>query len=235
MRYHLDHYIWVFIFGAILLGLLLPGPGLLFKPTLSYLLIALMTLSCLKIKVQDIKKAFLHKQVYLVVAITLFVTPLLAWFAKPFLDPLAFAGLILATAVPAGVSVVFICNLCHGLPSDALSITTLSHLLSIVTVPLLLLLFVGQSVSIDIIAVVSALLKFIAVPLILAQFIRPFITSARFVSAASTILIIFIIWGIVAPAQPFLTTQLNYVLLLSGISAACIIAALLRLRESQHR
>ena len=126
MRYHLDHYIWVFIFGAILLGLLLPGPGLLFKPTLSYLLIALMTLSCLKIKVQDIKKAFLHKQVYLVVAITLFVTPLLAWFAKPFLDPLAFAGLILATAVPAGVSVVFICNLCHGLPSDALSITTLT-------------------------------------------------------------------------------------------------------------
>lgn len=228
MKASFHHYVWAFVLGAILLGLILPSPGLLIKPYLGYLLIALMTFSTFKIKLVDIKKAFLHKQVYLVVAITLLVTPLIAYFAKPLLDPLIFAGLILAAAIPAGVSIVFICDLCQGKPADALSITTLSHLLSILTIPLLLLLFVGQSVTVDIKVVIWSLIKFIVIPLIIAQLLRPILVKyPRFVFGFSTALLLIIIWGLVAPTQGFLISNLNSVILIFLIAVFCMLLTFL--------
>lgn len=222
---HLSQYVWAFVLAAVGLGLLVPGPGLLIKPYISYLLILLMTLSLLNITLTDIKNAFTHRRVYLVVALTL-LTPLLAWTAKPFLDPLSFAGLVLATAVPAGVSIVFICTLCKGNPADALSITSLSHVLSIITVPLLLLLLVGQAVPIDITAIITSLLTFILIPLILAQLARPLLKQYQpIVLPLSTTSLVLIIWGIVAPTRAHILSDIHAFLALSGIAVACMLAA----------
>lgn len=219
----ISKHVWLLIFAAILAGMLLPAPGTFLKPLLSYLLIGLMTFSCLQIKPADIKKALQHRQIYLVTAITLFATPILAWLAKPILDPIVFAGLILATAAPAGVSIVYISELFKGKTADALSITTLSHLLSIITIPAILLLFVGKSVPVSAYSILLSLLKFVIVPLFLAQVIRPFLAQKhKEVFTASTIMLLLIIWIIIAPIRGYITTHLTSITTIFIISAACI-------------
>jgi len=221
----LSQYVWAFVLSAVLLGFFLPALELLLQPHITYLLIILMTLSLLNITLTDIRQSFQHRQVYLVVALTL-LTPLLAWFAKPVLDPLSFAGLILATSAPAGISIVFICNLCKGNPSDALSITTLSHLLSIITVPTLLWIMLGETIALDFAAIVLALVKFIAFPFILAQLLGPLLRKHdRIVLSVSTLSLILIVCGIVAPTQAYILENAHAFLLIAGAALICMLAA----------
>jgi len=197
---HLGKHVWLIVLGAVVLGLLLPGPGLALKPHVSVLLLALMTLSLLSITLHDVRNAFQHKQVYMTVAISLLATPALAFFAKPLLTPAAFAGLLLAAAVPSGVAIVFLTRLVKGKTSQALSITTLAHLVSIATVPCILYIGLREIVSVDVWSVALALVKFIIVPLILAQLVRAFVPQ-KIVLPTSTALLVLIIWGLVAPTR----------------------------------
>ncbi len=225
---HLRRYIWAGILGSIILGVILPGPGLLLNPSLGYLLIALMTFSCLNIKPSNIKKAFFHTEIYLVVLITLIVTPLMSLIAKPFIDSMAFAGLVLATAIPAGVSIVFISELLKGKPVDALSITTLSHILSIVTVPILLTLMAGKTVNLNTVNIFWALIKFVIIPLALAQILRPILSNyKKAIFIASTILLLLIIWGIIASVSLFLVMDFKQILVISGVVALCMMLSFL--------
>ncbi|MBI4146963.1 hypothetical protein HY489_06540 [Candidatus Woesearchaeota archaeon] len=217
--HHLSKYTWIFVITAILLGFVWPTPGILIKPAVSILLIGLMTLSFIKIKTADIIRAFTHARIYIIVLITLLITPLLAFLAKPFLAPEIFAGLIIATAVPAGVSVVFICTLCHGKPVDALNITALSHIISTITLPLLIWL-AGQEAHIQPSTLLFVLIKFIFLPLILAQVVSPVIEQRKALNfTLSTLLLIAIIWAIIAPTRAFIMAypaQTVTVLLISG-------------------
>lgn len=222
MDHHLSHYVWAFVLAAIVAGLLWPSPGLWLRPYLGIILICLMTLSCLRIGVREIKIAFLHKDIYLIVALTL-ATPLLVLLARPFLAPDVFGGLIIATAVPAGVSIVFICDMCHGSSAEALSITTLSHLLSIFTIPVFVRVVLGKVFAISWLSTFLLMLKFIALPLVIAQFLGPLKRFPRFVWAASTVLLIAIIWAIVAPARRYLVMHTMSAVIVFAITIACII------------
>ena len=95
----LKKYMWLIVFLAILIGFAFPGPGLLLKPYLIYILMLLMFLSCLGI---SIRKIFLHlkdcRDELKSLAIIHLFSPVLVLFLKPFFSEEIFLGLI-ATAV----------------------------------------------------------------------------------------------------------------------------------------
>lgn len=222
----LNEYVWASILGIIVLALIFPAPGILLKPYVGYLLILLMTLACLHITPKDIKTALTHKEVYLVVALVVLATPLLALLAKPFLHPEIFTGLLIATAVPAGISVAFISELFGGKPAEALSISTLSHLISIISMPTILFLCAKVTATTQIEPIVVALAKFVLIPLMLAQLLRKTLSKyTKHTSGISTVILLMIIWGIIAPTRDKLLTQFDQMVSVFIICAAIMTLA----------
>jgi len=124
------YFSWV-ILGVVALAFVWPEPGSIFKPYLTPILMAMMVLSCLKIDFKELKQIPSNLWRYLLVLGFIFIIPTgIVFLFKPVLESEIFAGLILVTAVPSAVSVVFMSDLLGGEPTKALVATTLAHLVS---------------------------------------------------------------------------------------------------------
>ncbi|MGM0600886.1 MAG: bile acid:sodium symporter family protein [Candidatus Rifleibacteriota bacterium] len=82
-------------------------------------------------------------------------------------QPALITGFILAAALPVGITAVIWSGMSEGDVALSLTATTLDTLLSPLTVSLILLLFIGESVQINYQALMSGLLKMIVIPSII--------------------------------------------------------------------
>lgn len=90
----LSRFLWLIILGALALGFAWPGPGLLLKPYLSFLLIVLMFFSCLKIDLRGLKNLTKDWWVYLLVVALVFFVPALIFLPfKGLFENSVFVGL----------------------------------------------------------------------------------------------------------------------------------------------
>lgn len=255
-------YFWAAVLLAVFLGFTWPGPGFFIKPYLVYILMIIMTLSGLKINLADLKQAPRMWRQYLLVLCLVFVLPSLFIFLfKSVLDKEIYVGLILAAAAPAAISVVAITQILGGEPVKALVVTTLTHFLSPLMIPALVLIFARQTVAIDFWAMLVYIAKIVLIPLAAAQIIRYFkwheffgapphldhrklyfttkdgggkstteiqIGSKRcggeFSANANTVLLMFLIWGIIAPARDLVWHNKEQVILAAGIVLLLLIA-----------
>lgn len=224
-------FFWLIVLGAIAMGFVWPAPGLLFQPYLMYLLMVMMFLSCLKINIKDMKMALPMWWRYLVLLVLIFILPtVLIFLCKSLFSPQIFIGLIIAAAVPSAVSVVFMSDLLGGEPAKALVASTLAHLASPVITPLLVLIFAGQTISVNFWAMFILILKLVFIPLLLAQIIRYFKAHEFFIKKVSflnTFLLLVLIWGIVAPAQSMVLNNLREVVMAMVVVILVILAEII--------
>ncbi len=107
-----------------------------------------------------------------------FVAPLYAWLAWRTLFPAASdvgVGLVLATAVPTGVSALLWISLAGGEVPLALALVTLDTLLSPLVVPLTIHLFAGRQIQIVAGAFVLGLAKMVAPECQTVEVVDPFL------------------------------------------------------------
>lgn len=206
-------YFWLIILTGVVLALVWPMPGLYLKLYLVYLLGAMMFLSCLKIELKELASIKNDWWRFLILMLFVFVVPpTLTYIAKLLVikDEMLFVGMVLAAAVPCGISVVFISDLLHGEPAKALTATTLAHLVSPIVTPAIVWFFAHKIIDINFLDITVLILKLVIVPLIGAQVIKYLKWQEKLIKISGTVntyLLVLMLWGIVAPVRDLIIAK----------------------------
>ncbi len=202
MRF-LHKHTWILIISAIGLSFLYPVPGLLLSPFVSYLLMVLMFFSLLKIRMRDVVKQLKHtREIILLLLVIHIVGPVLVFFLKPFLQTELFLGLLLISAMPSGISVVFLSELFGGTPGKALPVTAISHFITPIAVPFIVFFIAGTEIEISSKQMTITLLKLIVIPYVCAFIARRSIIYNRLTHyslVTSQVLLFTLLLGLISP------------------------------------
>ena len=215
-------YFSLIILLGIGLAFLWPTPGLMIKPYLIYILGTMMTLSCLKINLRELKSVKKEWWRYLIMLAIIFLLPAILTFFAHFItltNNELYIGMMLAAAVPCGVSIVFISDLLGGQTTKALLTTTLSHMVSPIITPLVFWFFVHKIIEVDFTAMIIIILKLVVIPLILAEIISKFSWKEKLIKVSGSIntyLLLILLWGIIAPVKNIILENLKISLIAIG-------------------
>jgi BASS family bile acid:Na+ symporter len=157
---------------AMTAGLFLPWAQAI-VPHTTKLLVAIFFLSAVKIDMPEVVACFRNKRVLLAVnAWMLVVRPALVyWAVRPFSPDLAL-GLMILSAMPAGMTSPLLTELVAGGRGLALVLTVSSSLLAPFTVPIMIKLLAGTSVAVSFSSMFLSLSKVIFIPFAVAQIVR---------------------------------------------------------------
>jgi len=209
------------ILGAIALGFVWPFPGLLLKSYLVYLLMIMMFFSCIKIDLKELKKVPQNWWRFLILfGIIFFIPSFLIYCMRFWLQDMVFVGLIVAAAMPAGISIVFLSDLMGGEPTKALVITTFTHIVSPIITPLVVWLFAHKIVDIEFLTMIVLIGKLVIVPLVLAQIVRQFKNYERVAKIGGNfnlVLLFLLVWSSIALARAPILSNISQFIIASVI------------------
>ena len=206
---------------AVSLGLLLPGIGLLWHPYTSIFLALIMFFVALNIKPREfINSLRNYKIILLALCLVFLVPPIFSVVGIPFFKPVEYAALVIAFSSPAAISSVFWCDVFRGHTPLALIISMVTNILALLTIPITILLVTQTIAQIDSAAIFTNLLFILVVPLVAAQVLRRILSqkTEKIVVRSPPIqqaLVLFLIWGAVAPGAIFVReSPVEFMLLL---------------------
>lgn len=210
---------WAIILFAILISFLIPQIGLFISPYLDYLLMFLMFLGCLDTNFQEILLGIAHFQKPLVVVtIVHLLSPLLIFiFLKPIFDTPIYVGLVLAAAISAGRSIVFLSHIYGGQPAKALIISTVSGVIGPVVTPFVVWLLAHTAIETDVVSMGIRIIYLAIIPFLIAIYVGTTPPGKRlkiYSSPTSTIILFFIITGIISPIIGSIYANLDQVTIL---------------------
>ncbi len=207
---------------SLLLGIVWVEPGLILKNYLTPILMAMMTLGCLKIDLKELKKIKYDWWRYLIIIINLFfVSSFLIYLLKDYLDINIYLGLLIALALPCGISVVAFAIIFDGNPTKSLITTSTAHLLAPILTPAIVWLFAHQTIKVDILSMFYLIFKLVIIPIILAQAIKYFGFDKKlekYIAPANTFFVAMLNWGGIAPIAGLITFKNHSFLLALLIS-----------------
>lgn len=227
LKYSAKKYMWAVILFAVVVGFVFPDPWFMLKPYLSFMLMGLMFFGCLDVSIPQIVSHMKdYKKKILVLLVIHLSAPILVLFFRPFFPAEIFLGLVIASVVSSGMSVVFLTQLYGGIPSKSLIITSVSNIFSPVTVPILVFLFAGTVVAVDYVSMGVTMLKLVVVPLI-AVFIVQRTRFHRLLkengTSFSMLLMLFLMLGIIAPVREMILADVRQSLLISVIISVLVV------------
>ena len=204
---------WLIVLLAIVLGFIWPKLGFFLAPAVIYLLMILMLFSVLDMSYRKVwEQLHDYKKTLATLSIVHLVGPLIALAAKPFVPEEIFLGLVLASVINAGVSIVFLSKLYGGLPSKALVVTAVSHIFSPIVVPFLVIVFAQTSIAIDPFSISKTIIQLVILPIVLSMLVR----RSRFYKPMkkhggyiNIILLFLIIIGIITPIREIILTNVS--------------------------
>lgn len=221
LKYSARKYMWAVVLSAIVIGFAFPEPGFMLEPYLGYLLMCLMFFGCLDVSIPQILNHMKDYRKKIAVLLVIHLSgPVLVLFLRPFLPGEIYLGLVLASVVSSGMSVVFLSQLYGGIPSKSLIITSVSNIFSPVTVPILVFLFAGTSVSVDYVSMGLTMLKLVVVPVALVllvqrtRFYQLIKDNGIYFSIGTLFLIIL---GIIAPVREVILADVSMSLVIGGL------------------
>jgi len=136
------------------------------------------------------------------------------------LQDMVFVGLIVAAAMPAGISIVFLSDLMGGEPTKALVITTFTHIVSPIITPLVVWLFAHKIVDIEFLTMIVLIGKLVIVPLVLAQIVRQFKNYERVAKIGGNfnlVLLFLLVWSSIALARAPILSNISQFIIASVI------------------
>jgi BASS family bile acid:Na+ symporter len=191
----IEKFFWIILIAGILLGLFKPVPGKIPQYLPALILGTMLFLVFLKINALEILERMKNMKLMLIVAsLYMIVIPLLFFaFTRIFNYELAL-GLMLLTAMPAGVSTPALADILKGNISLAMSIVIVTQMIAPFTVPLLFLLVGVQGPEINKLQLLKDIAVMVFVPLIVAQvakrYFRELINrSQQFLTSANVFLL----------------------------------------------
>jgi bile acid:Na+ symporter, BASS family len=227
LKHLMNKYTWLIILVAIVLSFVFPEIGMPVKPYLIYLLMVLMFFGCLNVNLKELFGYLKDsKKLIMVLAVIHLVSPLIIFMLKPFFSDEIFLGLILASVISSGMSVVFLSKLYGGIASEALVITSLSNILSPLTVPFLVVVFARTNIEVDAVAMVLTMVKLVVIPVALSITIgktRLRIPLSNYGTYISLAVLFFLIMGIISPVREIIMSNIQQALILSGLISILVI------------
>ena len=161
------------VLAAMIAGIVFPQTFKFLAPLSTPLLILIFFTSSLRLQLQElIGYAKDWRLLILSNAMMLFAMPILMWLPTHFFAPDWALAFLIVGAMPTGLTIALIADLFGGKTSLAMLVSVTTSLLAPITVPIVFLLVLGESVAIPVISLFSSLFLTIVVPFLAAMFIK---------------------------------------------------------------
>ena len=200
----IEHHFWVFMFIGLGIGFGVPEQAKILQPWVLPALGAVLLLTYLKLNLADLfSLGGKLSGLLIVVGVRFLAVPLLVLLFLPHVLPEYVLGIALLIAVPSALSSPVLADIFKGDIAPALFLAIVSHLISPLSIPLVLAL-AGPSVDIPLVVIGKMLLLLVGLPFIIAQLVRwrvPALVekASPGFSAISLMLLIVVAAGTIAP------------------------------------
>ena len=166
----IGRYFWIFFLVAIAVGVFAPTFSGLVNPYMDVLMIVIMYLWCLKVTAKDLQGISKNwKKVLGYLLVSMFVLPVGFYFVTDLIYPAWSIGIFLLVAAPAGIASIALSGIVKGNTSLVATITILSSIICVFSIPLLADVLFWSEVNIDVLAIFLSLVKRVILPCIAAQ------------------------------------------------------------------
>jgi predicted Na+-dependent transporter len=194
----IEGYFWVFLLVGLVLGLSYPVYNDFFMSTLKPLLMIMLLMVFLKTDLIHILKEMKdYKLMTYIVSMYMIIIPVLFYMAVRIFNKELAIGILLLTAMPAGMSSPSLTDIVKGNTALSLSITIITAMTAPFTVPFLFRFVSYNNLSINTLEMFKNLAILVFVPLILSQIIIKIfpetINKGRVIFTSVNIFILFII------------------------------------------
>ncbi|MGE5420627.1 MAG: bile acid:sodium symporter family protein [Chloroflexota bacterium] len=192
----IEKYFWLVLVAGILIGLLNPYPVVMGKYLPKILLGLMLFFVFLKIDAIVILENIRNYRLMIYIAVVyMFIIPLLFFLPLNLINPDLATGILLLTAMPAGVSTPALADIAKGNISFSMSIAIVSQLVAPFTVPLLFWLIDMKGLEINKLMIFRDIAMLIFLPMIISQTFKRFFPSAvkriQHFSTSANILLLF--------------------------------------------
>lgn len=209
------NYSTLVLLAGIAFSFILPSIGTALNPYIGYMLMVIMFFNFLGASIGRIVHIPLRILKY-GLFIHYMIIPLIGWlFAFFFVqDSYLATGLLIAIAMPVGITTPALVKLMGGNFEESLSMTTLFSLLAIFVSPLLIWLMAGLYVKIDPTGILNSMFLFIVIPFFIAKLLEHEAHQlGRYSKEATLFFLFFILWGIIGPGAQQIIINLREILL----------------------
>lgn len=192
----IEKHFWLILLAGILLGLWSPIP---FKapPVLPKILLGMMLfLAFLKIDALEVLENMRNFRLMIYIAfVYMLAIPLAFFFSTRIFDAELAVGILLLTAMPAGVSTPVLTDIAKGNISLSMSLTIISQLLAPFTVPLLFWLVDIESLTINKLLILKDIAILVFLPMIISQIVKRYlpgtITKTQHLFTSANVFLLF--------------------------------------------
>jgi BASS family bile acid:Na+ symporter len=208
----IEKYFWLFLIAGILIGLWNPLPFRTFPAYLPKILLGMMLFSVfLKIdSLQILENIRNYKLMIYITLIYMIIIPVFFFFSFRIFNPDLAIGILLLTAMPAGVSAPALTDIVKGNVPLSMSLTIVSQIISPFTVPLLFWLINLNGHSIDKLLMLKDMSIIVFMPMILAHVVKKYfplgIAKTQHLFTSLNVLLLF------AFVYLAISSQRNYIL-----------------------
>ena len=194
----IETYFWVFLFAGLALGLTYPLYNDFLMSSLKPLLMIMLFLVFLKTDLINLLKQIKdYKLMTYLVCMFMVIIPVIFFLAINIFNTELAVGILLLTAMPAGVSSPTLTDIVKGNTALSLSITIITSMVAPFTVPLLFRLINNDNLSVNTLEIFKDLAMLVFLPLILSQIIKKIVPEAvnrgKHIFTSVNIIILFII------------------------------------------
>lgn len=194
----IENYFWVFLLTGLVLGLVYPLYNDFLMASLKPMLMIMLFLVFLKTDLIHILKQITDfKLMTFLVCMYMIIIPVIFFLAINLFNRQLALGILLLTAMPAGVSSPTLTDIVKGNTALSLSITILTAMIAPFTVPLLFKFINYDNFSVNTLEMFKDLAILVFVPLILSQVIKKIvpetINKGKHIFTSVNILILFLI------------------------------------------
>jgi bile acid:Na+ symporter, BASS family len=173
----IEKYFWIFLISGILSGLWNPLPFKTFPAFLPKTILGMMLLLVF-LKIDSIKILENIRNYKLMIYVSLLymiIIPVFFYFSIHIFNPDLAIGILLLTAMPAGVSTPALTDIVKGNVPLSMSLTIISQMISPLTVPLLFWMISFNGHSIDKLLMLKDMAIIVFLPMILSQVIKKYL------------------------------------------------------------
>jgi len=202
----IEKYFWALLIAGIFIGVWLPVPFEVPHSLPELLLGMMLFLVFLKIDALEILENIKnYKLMIYITIIYMFIVPLFFFFLIRFFDKDLALGILLLTAMPAGVSTPALTDILRGNIPLAMSIAVITQLVAPFTVPLLFWMIGSGGLEINKLLILKDIAMIVFLPLIISQLIKRYfpraVNKGQHFFTSANILLLFIFVYIVISSQ----------------------------------
>ena len=172
----IEKYFWLFLIAGIVIGLWNPLPFRTFPAFLPKILLGMMLFTVfLKIdSLQILENIKNYKLMIYISIVYMIIIPVFFFFSISIFNPDLAIGILLLTAMPAGVSTPALTDIVKGNVPLSMSLTIVTQIISPFTVPLLFWLINLHGHSVDKLLMLKDMAIIVFLPMIISQLIKKY-------------------------------------------------------------